>query len=127
MKGIGAALRGRFLRFRREFVTVAYAIRHPATPVHLKLLGVLLLAYLASPIDLVPVVIPFLGVVDDLILVPWGLSRLVRRLPEQARQDSEARAARFIDRWVRRPLLFLAILVAGLALLWALVLWYLLR
>lgn len=118
-----AFLKARFLRFRREILVVAYALREPGTPWHLRGAGLLLLAYLASPIDLVPIFVPVLGLLDDLLLVPWGLSRVVAALPEPARAASEARATRFIDRRIRRPLVFLAWLVAVLLVLWAVLLW----
>jgi uncharacterized membrane protein YkvA (DUF1232 family) len=123
------AIRGRFLRFRREIIVVAYAVRHPATPLRLRLAGIALILYLASPIDLVPIFIPFLGLLDDLVIVPWGLSQVVRRLPARARTDAEASAARFIDRYVARPLRFLLLLLLVLVLLWSALLallWWLL-
>jgi uncharacterized membrane protein YkvA (DUF1232 family) len=122
MAGVAAAIRGRFLRFRKEIIVVAYAIRNPATPLRLRLAGGLFILYLLSPIDLIPIMVPGLGLVDDLILVPWGLSRVVERLPAESRADAEARAASFIRRWVRRPLVFFLCLVLFLMLAWALVL-----
>jgi uncharacterized membrane protein YkvA (DUF1232 family) len=122
MKKLGALLRSRFLRFRREILVVLFALRHPDTPWRLRLAGAFFLLYLASPVDLVPIFIPVLGVVDDLVLVPWGLSQVVRRLPPSALQASQARADGFIHRWVRRPLVFLALLLGILALLWGLLL-----
>jgi uncharacterized membrane protein YkvA (DUF1232 family) len=113
------AVRGRFLRFRREIIVVAYALRNPATPLRLRLAGLGLILYLAMPLDLVPVFIPLFGILDDLVLVPWGLSRVVGRLPPAVRADAEAGAARFIDRYVARPVRFLLVLVLALVLLWA--------
>ncbi len=118
MPRIATLVKSRFLRFRREILVVAFAVRHPETPWHLRAAGVLLMAYLASPIDLVPIFIPVLGVVDDLLLVPWGLSQVVRRLPLTARTEAEGRTDRFLQGWVKRPLLFLAILLGVLAVLW---------
>lgn len=122
MSRLGALLKSRFLRFRREIVVVSYAIRHPGTPLRLKLAGTALILYLASPIDLIPLVVPVVGLVDDLILVPWGLGAVVRRLPADVRADADDRAARFIGRYVRRPLVFLAVLVLTLVLVWAVLL-----
>lgn len=125
-----AFLKARFLRFRREILVVAYAVMHRGTPLHLRMAGVLLLGYLVTPIDLVPLFVPVLGLVDDLLLVPWGLSRVVGALPAEARQHADARASHFIERRVRRPLVFLALLLGGLALLWLLLLlffWHIVR
>lgn len=123
MARILTGVRRRFLRFRREIIVVAYAVRHRETPVHLRLAGIALILYLASPIDLIPIVVPVLGLLDDLIIVPLGLSLVVDRLPEPARVDAEEAAARFIQRYVARPLRFLIYLVLALVLLWSGLLW----
>jgi uncharacterized membrane protein YkvA (DUF1232 family) len=39
----------------------------------------LLLAYLLSPIDLVPDVVPVLGYADDIVVVAWTLRSVMRR------------------------------------------------
>jgi uncharacterized membrane protein YkvA (DUF1232 family) len=119
MGRLTSTIRGRFLRFRREIIVVAYAIRHPGTPLRLRLAGLALLAYLATPVDLVPLFIPFFGILDDLLIVPWGLGLVVRRLPPETRADAEASAAGFIDRYVARPIRFLVLLLLVLVLLWS--------
>ncbi|MEX2531113.1 MAG: YkvA family protein [Gemmatimonadota bacterium] len=119
------AFKSRVLRFRREILVVLYALRHPETPIHLRLAGLALIAYLASPVDLIPIWIPVLGLVDDLVIVPWGLGAVVRHLPEGTRTDAEAAAARLIERYVARPLRFLLILGLVLILLWTTLLWLL--
>ena len=44
----------------------------------------LLLAYLLSPIDLVPDVVPVLGYADDVVVVAWALRSVVRRSGAEA-------------------------------------------
>ncbi len=44
----------------------------------------LLLAYLLSPLDLVPDVIPLLGHADDVVLVAWTLRSVARRAGSDA-------------------------------------------
>lgn len=102
---------------------MTYAVRHPDTPWRLRIMGVAVLLYLASPIDLIPIVVPVLGLLDDLVIVPLGLSLVVGRLPPSARADAEAAAARFIDRYVARPLRFFLYLALTLLLLWTGLLW----
>lgn len=71
-----------------------FALRHPASPAWLKLGTALIALYLVSPIDLVPDVLPFVGVVDDLVLIPLAIRFLLGRLPPDVARDSAARARR---------------------------------
>ena len=63
------------------------ALRHPQSPGWLKLgtLGIVL--YVLSPIDLIPDVIPVIGVLDDIVLVPLAIRFLLNRLPAHLRAD----------------------------------------
>jgi len=123
LAGLARALKRRFLRFRREIIVVAYAAGNPATPWRLRLAGLGLIVYLLIPVDLIPIFVPVVGLLDDLLIVPWGLSTVVRRLPPESRTEAEARAARFIDRFVARPIRFLVILVVVLVVFWGVFLW----
>ena len=60
-----------------------FALRHPAAPGWLKVGAALIVAYVISPIDLVPDVLPVIGVVDDLVLVPLAIRWLLNRLPPE--------------------------------------------
>lgn len=74
----------RFLTFRKELAILWRAFMAPQTPVHLKALMLLVPAYLLSPIDLIPDVIPLLGWIDDFVVIPLLVSWIVRMLPQQA-------------------------------------------
>jgi uncharacterized membrane protein YkvA (DUF1232 family) len=69
-----------------------FALRHPASPGWLKWGTALIALYLLSPIDLIPEAIPFLGVVDDLVLVPLAIRWLLKRLPPELRAAASRRA-----------------------------------
>ena len=71
-----------------------WALRDPRAPRWLKLATAGLVLYLLSPIDLLPDTIPFLGVMDDVVLLPLAINWLLARLPVGLRADLEARAAR---------------------------------
>ena len=75
----------RFLTFRNELATLWRAFLAPETPWHLKALMLLVPAYLLSPIDLIPDVVPLLGWVDDFVVVPLLVSWIVGMLPQKAR------------------------------------------
>ena len=63
------------------------ALRHPQAHLWLKLGTFGLVIYVISPIDLIPDLIPFLGIADDLVLVPLGVRFLLSKLPVNVRED----------------------------------------
>jgi uncharacterized membrane protein YkvA (DUF1232 family) len=69
-----------------------FALRHPAAPGWLKLGTALIALYLLSPIDLIPDVVPFFGIVDDLVLIPFAIRFLLGRLPPHVLSDADRRA-----------------------------------
>ncbi len=68
-----------------------FALRHPAAPGWLKPATALLVLYLLSPFDLLPDALPFIGVVDDLVLLPLAIHWMLSRLPPGLRADLERR------------------------------------
>ena len=73
-------------------VNLAWGLfRDPRVPVHLKaaLLGVL--AYVASPLDLIPDFIPVIGQLDDLILLLAAIEMFTRLAPPGVVADIEAK------------------------------------
>ncbi len=71
-----------------------YAFRQPGTPWYAKLCALFSLVYLLSPADLVPDVVPFAGLVDDLLIVPFLVNISTRLLPEEIRKASTEKARR---------------------------------
>jgi uncharacterized membrane protein YkvA (DUF1232 family) len=69
-----------------------HALRHPEAPLWLKLGAAALVLYLVSPVDLIPDVLPIIGMVDDLVLVPLAMRWLLGRLPEHIRAQAQVRA-----------------------------------
>ena len=67
---IGTTLKTWAKRIKRDGVTLWFAGKHPRTPWYAKALGLFVVAYALSPIDLIPDFIPVLGYVDDVILLP---------------------------------------------------------
>lgn len=73
-------------------------VRQPGAPKLARLVAMLVLGYALSPIDLIPDFIPFLGQLDDLLLIPAGVALVVRLTPRhiwaaslrEAEQQTEA-------------------------------------
>jgi len=70
-----------------------FALRHPAAPRWLKAGTGLIVLYVLSPIDLIPDVLPVIGVVDDLVLVPLAIRFLLDRLPREIAEAAARGAA----------------------------------
>ncbi len=83
---------------KRDVMTLWFALRHPLTPWYARAFAALVTAYALSPIDLIPDVIPVLGYLDDLIIVPAGVWLLLRMIPANVLADCRASA----DAWVRQ-------------------------
>ncbi len=63
------------------------ALRHPLAPGWLKLGVAGIVLYLFSPIDLIPEFVPFIGVMDDIVLIPLAIRFLLNRLPAALKAD----------------------------------------
>lgn len=86
-------LAGRASALKNDLAAVAIACRDRRAPLPVRFLALLVVAYALSPIDLIPDAIPVLGYLDDLILVPIGLTLVLRLLPPPLLEDLRARAA----------------------------------
>ena len=67
------------------------ALKHPLAPGWLKPAVGLMVLYVVSPVDLIPDVIPVLGLVDDVVLLPLAIRFVLKRLPLRVRDDIEGR------------------------------------
>lgn len=77
---------------KRNIYALYLACQDPRVPWHAKLFALCVVAYVFSPIDLIPDFIPILGYVDDLVLVPIGITIAVRMIPAAVMEDSRAKA-----------------------------------
>ena len=78
------SLLARFLTFRRELGLLWRAFLARETPMHLKVLMLLVPLYLISPLDLIPDFIPIAGWLDDAVIIPMLVSWIVSLLPRTA-------------------------------------------
>jgi uncharacterized membrane protein YkvA (DUF1232 family) len=98
------ALIARLVQFRNELLLLFRAFFDSRTPLWLKAAMLGVVVYVVSPFDLIPEFIPFLGVVDDLVLIPLAVEWIARRLPgyEQTRPDARRKAATIDGTYRRR-------------------------
>lgn len=61
-------------------------------PWYAKLGAAVVVGYAFSPVDLIPDFIPLLGYLDDLVLIPLGLTLVLKLTPPEVLTESRARA-----------------------------------
>jgi len=120
-----AELRERARALKTEVVALALAARHPGTPWYAKLFLIAIVAYALSPIDLIPDFIPVLGLVDEVVLLPFAIVLAVKMVPAGVMAQCRARASRHAQTasWLGRIGAALVVLVwlglIALAAIWA--------
>jgi uncharacterized membrane protein YkvA (DUF1232 family) len=86
--------------FGVEFYTLLLALRDSRTPWYARILGLVVAAYVVSPIDIVPDIVPLIGLIDELIIVPLGLKAISTLVPGDVQTDARGKA---ITSVVTRP------------------------
>ena len=77
---------------KRDIFILVEAYKHPNTPLYVKLLALIIVAYAFSPIDLIPDFIPILGYLDDIILIPLGIMLVLKLIPKNVLQECRENA-----------------------------------
>jgi uncharacterized membrane protein YkvA (DUF1232 family) len=63
----------------------------------------LLVAYAFSPIDLIPDFIPLLGYLDDLVILPLGVTLALKMIPAQIMEESRAKSEKHLINYEGNP------------------------
>jgi uncharacterized membrane protein YkvA (DUF1232 family) len=110
---------------RRDVHAIYLSARDPRMPWYAKAWALVIAAYAASPIDLIPDFIPVLGHLDDAVLVPLGVLLAVRLIPaevlDEHRQRAEAVAEAPRDWRIGALFLALWLIASAFVLRWILV------
>ncbi|MDH4133998.1 MAG: YkvA family protein [Gammaproteobacteria bacterium] len=92
MQIVPASLKQRAHHFKAQAFALYLAARDPRTPWYARLLVAGIVAYVLSPIDLIPDFVPLLGYLDDLILVPLGIALALKLIPRHVFDECQLRA-----------------------------------
>jgi uncharacterized membrane protein YkvA (DUF1232 family) len=84
-----------------------------------KLLLAVTIGYLLSPVDLIPDFIPVLGLIDDLLVVPFLIRLSIKALPAEVLVDARLKVE--AGSFKTGPLKWLALIV--IALIWICSIW----
>jgi uncharacterized membrane protein YkvA (DUF1232 family) len=77
-------LRDYLLFAPRLLKLIGRLMRDPRVDARQKAILLLLFIYLASPLDVIPDVIPGIGHVDDLVLAAFALDQILNHVPEES-------------------------------------------
>tara|TARA_R110000782_G_scaffold15189_5_gene44565 strand:+ start:2314 stop:2649 length:336 start_codon:yes stop_codon:yes gene_type:complete len=64
------------------------AMRDKRTPWYAKAIVILTLAYIISPIDIIPDFIPVIGLLDEIILIPIAYGVVMRLIPDDVKAEA---------------------------------------
>lgn len=86
-------------KWKENLISIAHGaqvlllvLKHPCAPLDAKLVAGAALAYLASPIQLIPTFIPVIGQLDDLFVLFVGMKYLRKRVPGELLAECDERA-----------------------------------
>ncbi len=108
---------------KRDVVALWIAAQDHRTPITAKIIAGAVAAYALSPIDLIPDVVPVLGYLDDLLIVPLGIMLAVRLVPQALMVEFRAAATARENRLVSKAGLAVVVaiwLATALGLAWLL-------
>ena len=83
-------LKAKELKSEVQVLIIAY--KDKRTPASAKILIGITAGYLLSPIDLIPDFIPVIGLLDDLIIVPFLIKLSLKLIPETVLEDARKEA-----------------------------------
>ena len=72
---------------RAQLYILYRGLGDPRVGWHVKILALLIVAYVICPLDLIPDFIPVLGLIDDLVIVPAGIFLILKLIPAHIRQE----------------------------------------
>lgn len=85
-----------------EVYALYLAYRDPRVSWYARVFAAAVVGYAFSPIDLIPDVVPVLGYVDDLIVVPLGIALAIRMIPPHVLAECREKAREARNRPVNR-------------------------
>lgn len=81
-----------FYNFRDTIGALLVAIRHPEVSLWSKIIIGLAIAYALSPVDIIPDFIPFIGYLDDAVILPFLFFLAIRSIPQPIFEECKLKA-----------------------------------
>ena len=88
----------RVRQLKKETYAIYLACKDPRVPWYARVFAGFVVAFAFSPIDLIPDVIPILGYLDDLVLVPLGIILVLKMIPPAVLAECREKAEAAMER-----------------------------
>lgn len=79
-------------KLKQNLFILYFSYKDNRVPWYAKVVAILVVGYAFSPIDLIPDFIPILGYIDDLIIVPLGISLALKLIPPYILEENRDKA-----------------------------------
>jgi len=90
---ISVRLKARARQLKTDVPAVFLALKRKETPLIVKILAAVTVAYALSPVDLIPDFIPVIGFLDDVLILPGLVALIIKLTPKdvfaQCRKEAE--------------------------------------
>lgn len=100
--GIFLKWKKRAEQLKTETYTLFIAFKDPRVPWYAKVFVGCIVGYAFSPIDLIPDFIPVLGYLDDLILLPLGITLALRMIPAKVLKECRTKAKEILNKNIHK-------------------------
>ena len=90
------SLKEKSKQLKNDIPALLLALKDRRTPWYAKLFATLTIAYALSPVDIIPDFIPFLGYLDDLVMLPLLVTLTVKFIPKEVLMEYRNQAQ---DAW----------------------------
>lgn len=99
--GYAAKLREQGRQLKLNVYCLYRGMQDPRVPWYVKILTLLVIAYVISPIDIIPDFIPVIGLLDDAILVPIAIALIIKLVPEEVTRDYQSQQQQIKSRGLK--------------------------
>lgn len=91
------AIKDRVEKLKRDTLALYLAASDKRTPAAARIVILVTVAYVLSPVDLIPDFIPVIGYFDDLLIMPLGIWLALKLMPDALWQEYRDRADRDLN------------------------------
>ncbi|TRV26109.1 MAG: DUF1232 domain-containing protein [Microcystis wesenbergii Mw_MB_S_20031200_S109D] len=79
-------------KLKHSLYALYLAYHHDGVPIIAKAVAALTVSYALSPIDIIPDFVPIVGYLDDLVLLPLGITLAIRLMPSEIWEECKLQA-----------------------------------